>query len=490
MATPILKRHHHAVVTMHYDGPMALLRRREGSAPGSVRAALLAGFAVVFGLWLLWGYQLVRSLSQIEQNVSNVHATYIRGEQTLSKIRTNVLLGSIYLRDALIDGASAHKQAYRAELMRLRTEVEGLLAAYVPDVSSAEEREHWTRLQVELGDYWASRDIAFTEQASTSDDAAALLRNRVVPKRDTVLQIVDQLAALQAVANQRRQTEMDVLYRQVRARLLWMGAGTLMAALFVAVMASRHVNRLQREIERQRRNEQHNREDLERLSARLVDVQEQERRMLARELHDEVGQALTAVKMDIGMAMRGDVDQRTKGALEEARDLSENILRSVRDMSQLLHPSALDDFGLPATLTTYLRNFSHRTGIRAQLAETMEARLAPEIELCVYRIVQEALSNIAQHSGASACTVSLNAGGGMLRLVVEDNGRGLHDARERLASGRGLGLIGMRERAQALGGTFTIKERDGGGTFVAVTLPLEVAPVTNNADTESIRRAG
>jgi signal transduction histidine kinase len=479
-----------ATPTMHYDGSMALLRRREGSEPRSVRAALLAGFAVVFGLWLLWGYQLVRSLGQIEQSVASVHATYVRGEQTLSKIRTNVLLGSIYLRDALIDGATAHKEAYRAELMRLRTEVEQLLAGYLPDVSSQEEREHWTRLQIELADYWASRDVAFSDQAKTPAEAAALLRSRVVPKRETVLQIVDQLAALQAVANQRRQAEIDMLYRQVRARLLWMGAGTLLVALLVAVMASHHVNRLQREIERQRRSEQHNREDLERLSARLVDVQEQERRALARELHDEVGQALTAVKMDIGIALRADLDRRLRGALEEARDLSDNIMRSVRDMSQLLHPSALDDFGLPATLTTYLRNFSHRTGIRAQLAETMEARLAAEIELCVYRIVQEALSNIAQHSGATACTVSLNAGGGVLRLLVEDNGRGLRGTAERVESGRGLGLIGMRERAQALGGTFTIKDRDGGGTSVAVTLPLETTQVTNNADTESVRRAG
>jgi signal transduction histidine kinase len=315
-----------------------------------------------------------------------------------------------------------------------------------------------------------------------------LLRSRVVPKRETVLQILDQLAALQAAANQRHQTEIDLLYRQVRMRLLLMGAATLLVALLVAAIASRQVNRLQGEIERQRRSEQQNREDLERLSARLVDVQEQERRMLARELHDEVGQALTAVKMDIGMALRGEVDRRTRNALEEARDLSETILRSVRDMSQLLHPSALDDFGLPATLTAYLRNFAHRTGIRAQLAETMDTRLAPTIELCVYRIVQEALNNIAQHSGARVCTISINAGRGTLRLVAEDNGCGPGGGR--FGHGRGLGLIGMRERAQALAGTFTIKEREGGGTSVIVTLPLETGSVTNDAHAQSIQRAG
>jgi len=441
----------------------------------SVRAALAAGFAIVFGLWLLWGYQLVRSLREIERNVSSVHDAYVHGEQTLSKIRTNVLLGSIYLRDALIDGASARREIYRAELTRLRAEAEQLVRTYVPDVASQVERNHWERLQVELAEYWTSRDVAFTEQAKTPDEAAALLRSRVVPRRDTVLQILDQLAALQSVSNQRQQHEISLLYGQVRTRLLSMGGGTLLVALVVAVMASGHVSRLQRHIERQRRNEQRNREDLERLSARLVDVQEQERRTLARELHDEIGQALTAVKMDIGIALRADVDPRARMALEEARDISEATLRSVRDMSQLLHPSVLDDFGLPATLTTYLRNFSQRAGIRAQLAETMEARLAPVIEVCVYRIVQEALSNVARHSGATACTVALHSGGGFLRLVVEDNGRGVGAVANRMAAETGLGLIGMRERAQALGGSFTIGDRDGGGTIVAVMLPLGVA---------------
>ena len=111
----------------------------------SVRAALLEGFAIVFALWLLWGYQLVRSLHTIEQNVTSVHDSYVRGEQTLSKIRTNVLVGSIYLRDALIDGETARRESYRGELMRLRTEVEELLHSYLPAVTSSDAREHWTR---------------------------------------------------------------------------------------------------------------------------------------------------------------------------------------------------------------------------------------------------------------------------------------------------------------------------------------------------------
>jgi signal transduction histidine kinase len=455
----------------------------------STRVALATGFAIVFALWLLWGYQLRRSLENIEGSVASVHEQYVRGEQTLSKVRTNVLLGSIYLRDALIDNAPSHREGYRAELARLRVAIEQALTAYVPEVASEVEREHWARLKSELAEFWASRELALTDtEPLTPSQAAAMLRTRVVPRRETILEVLDQLAALQSEANRRRQAEANALYSQVRVRLMSMGGATLLAALIVAVMASRHVNRLQREIERQRAAEQRHRQDLERLSARLVDAQEDERRKLARELHDEVGQALTAVKMDIGIAMRSDNRIRVRGALEEASELTETTLRGVRDLSQLLHPSMLDDFGLPVTLTTYLRSFSQRTGVRAQLAETIDDRLVPAIEVCVYRIVQEAFNNIVQHSGATACTVSLTAGRGSLRLVVEDNGRGLGTFPRPAESRQGLGLIGMRERAQALGGTFAIENAPSGGTRISVKLPLQMLEPASSEGSE--RQAG
>jgi signal transduction histidine kinase len=159
----------------------------------------------------------------------------------------------------------------------------------------------------------------------------------------------------------------------------------------------------------------------------------------------------------------------------------------VRDLSQLLHPSMLDDFGLPTTLTTYLRSFTQRTGIRAQLVETIDDRLLPSTEVCVYRIVQEAFNNIVQHSGATACTVSLTSGRGVLRLLVEDNGRGPGPFPRPADARQGLGLIGMRERAQALGGTFAIENAPRGGTQILVTLPLQVAAP---AVAEEERQAG
>jgi len=430
----------------------------------SVRLALLLGFTAVFALWLVWAYQLVQNLEHIQRNVENLQRSYTRGDEALSLVRTNVLLGSIYLRDALIDSAPSQREYYRDELTRLRDQVEMRLATYVRDVPSA-EREAWERLQQELRDYWSSRDVAFTDSTRTSIESYLLLRQHVVPRRDGVLQIVDQRGVLQASARRQQEKETTALYESVRARLILIGSLTLVGAFVAAVLSSRRVSRLQHQVELQSLTEEHVRRDLERLSARLVDVQERERREISRELHDAIGQALTAVKMDIGLALRGEVSGRSRAALDEAKDITETTLQSVRDLSQLLHPSTLDDFGLPETLRTYLKRFSDRTGIRADLLVSLPDRLPPEVEASLYRIIQEAMNNVARHSGASACSVTISVRGSELRLVIDDNGCGLKGNR-----GHGLGLIAMRERAQAQGGSFVIESPAWGGTRLLVTM--------------------
>lgn len=172
---------------------------RAGRERLGVRLALVLGFAAVFGLWLAWGYQLLQHLEHIQHNVNDVQESYVRGEQVLVTVRTNVLLGSIYLRDALIDNESSRREYYRSELNRLRDEIEAPLNVYLRD-AAPEERGQWARLETELREYWASREMAFTDDAHTPTTAYLLLRKRVVPKRDGVLQIVDQLSDLQFAA--------------------------------------------------------------------------------------------------------------------------------------------------------------------------------------------------------------------------------------------------------------------------------------------------
>jgi signal transduction histidine kinase len=445
-------------------------------APGisSIRGAVVAGFAVLIAVWAFAGLELIRGLGDVERRVTAEHAAFADAADTVSLIRRNVLEASINVRDALIDADPLARESYRDELRILREAIEQRMGTYLRAVPSAEERGEWRKLRAKLDEYWTSLEFVFADDLPTSTTrAATMLRRNVRPIRKDVLMLLDNLRGLQQASRRQHDDDVALLYTEARVRFFWIVAGALLLGVGAAWFAARHIAGLEREIHRQRMAETHNRLDLERLSARLVDAQEAERRNLARELHDEVGQALTAIKMSVGVALRTPgTSPRAGAALEEARSVAETTLQGVRDLSQLLHPSMLDDFGLPETLAAYLRNFSKRTGIHAYFSlEEIEERLPPDVEVCIYRIVQEALTNVARHSGALTCEVSLRRVGEHVELAIEDSGRGMtltsdaHDAR------RGLGLMGMRERAQALDGRFVLGNRLEGGTRIVVTLP-------------------
>ena len=441
----------------------------------SIRRALVAGFAVLLAVWVFAGYELIRSLADVEQRVTAEHKAFARAADAVSTIRRSVLEASINVRDAVIDADAAARDSYRNELRGFRETSAQQILKYVPQAQSVAERDEWTKLQSKLDEFWTSLDFVFADDLPTNTTrAATVLRQNVRPIRKDVLTLLDNLKGLQQAAQRQHDQDVALLYRDARAQFVWIVTGALLFGLAAAWFATWHVAGLEREIHRQRLAETRNRLDLERLSARLVDAQEQERRSLARELHDEVGQALTAIKMAVGVALRTPgTHPRAQAALEEARGVAETTLQGVRDLSQLLHPSMLDDFGLPETLAAYLRNFSRRTGIRAQfLHEGGDERLTPDVEVCVYRIVQEALTNVARHSGALSCTVSLRRIDGEVELVVEDSGRGMVSSVDGADARRGLGLMGMRERAQTLAGRFTIANRPEGGTRIVVTLPV------------------
>jgi signal transduction histidine kinase len=217
-------------------------------------------------------------------------------------------------------------------------------------------------------------------------------------------------------------------------------------------------------------------EHLRHLSRRMMQVSEHTMRRLARELHDDLGQALTAIKMDLGFVDRelpGDSPVRPQ--VRQARNQVVAVLQSVRNLSQLLRPAALDDLGLVAAIQSYIRNFSERTRIVVSLdAPTTEMRLPPPIEVALYRVLQEALTNVARHAAARHVDVELEVSETAVTLSVVDDGRGF-DAATALQSqiyDRGLGVIGMRERVALYGGRFAIESRPGEGTRVELTISL------------------
>jgi PAS domain S-box-containing protein len=229
--------------------------------------------------------------------------------------------------------------------------------------------------------------------------------------------------------------------------------------------------RAEEERERLFQEVQHGREQLQALSRRLVEVQETERRFIARELHDEVGQILTGLKLSLEITSHLPADT-LRARLSDAQSLVEQLMEQVQGLSLDLRPTMLDDLGLLPALLWLTKRFADRTGVRVHLEHAgLDRRFAPEIETAAYRITQEALTNVARHAGIEEATTRLWVTQDTLNVQIEDRGQGFHVQAARDAA-TSSGLSGMRERAAALGGNLTIESTPGVGTRVDLQVPL------------------
>jgi len=214
------------------------------------------------------------------------------------------------------------------------------------------------------------------------------------------------------------------------------------------------------------------------LSGRLLQSRDDERRRLARDLHDSLGQILTAVKMNLSYLSRDSVhlDERGHNAVTESRDLIDTCIKEVRTLSHLLHPPMLDEVGLLPAIRWFVNGFSQRSGIDVKLDLPLTMRRFPiELEIAVFRAVQESLTNVHRHSGSPTATVRLNAQNGEIMLEVSDQGCGIPP--QKLAARQeqvmiGIGILGMRERMRQLGGQIEISSANK-GTSVYVKLPMK-----------------
>jgi signal transduction histidine kinase len=203
---------------------------------------------------------------------------------------------------------------------------------------------------------------------------------------------------------------------------------------------------------------------------RVVDGQELERRRLARELHDETGQALTSILLGLKAVEEAKDDATLGAAAGNLRELVVATLQDVRRLAVELRPKALDDFGLVPALERLVETFSERTGIDVQLESQLgDERLPEEMETTLYRLVQESLTNVVKHAHARTVSILIVRRTDRVTAIVEDDGRGFDPAEARAD---GLGLVGMRERAALVGGKLTVEAAAGAGTTIAVEVPL------------------
>ena len=249
--------------------------------------------------------------------------------------------------------------------------------------------------------------------------------------------------------------------------LVVMIAITLLGGAVLAALTIVHILKLEGEVQRRLEESVHARASLQELSARLVRAQEDERRSLSRELHDEVGQAFSAVLMETDNLLDLNPPSEMQARLSSIRGLAEKGINEIRNMALLLRPSMLDDFGLIPALDWQARETAKRTGMHIAVSSELADELPEEHKTCIYRVVQEALSNCARHAQASTVQVAVRGESGKIMLSVQDDGSGFDPRRV-----RGLGLLGMEERVRHLGGAFDIDSQPGRGTCVSVALPL------------------
>jgi signal transduction histidine kinase len=326
-------------------------------------------------------------------------------------------------------------------------------------------------LKNEVQVYWKVLEfISEMQEKDKRTRGSEFFSSDLVRRRNAMLDLVDRIDQISMRELASGDAKLNVTFDRLRVRLVWMLALTLGVGLVLAAFTIRRSLHLEAELQRRYEEGVRAQQELKELSARLVSAQEEERRAISRELHDEVGQSLSALLMEAGNAAASVPSDSTdvRRHVESIKKLAEASVQVIRNMTLLLRPSMLDDFGLVPALEWHAREISKRTGLRVHVtAEESAGELPDDLKTCIYRVVQEALHNCMRHAQARSVNVVVEQHARSIHISVEDDGRGFDAHRV-----RGLGLVGMEERVNHLGGAFEIESKPGAGTRVTVELPL------------------
>jgi signal transduction histidine kinase len=438
--------------------------RRSRTPDVHSRVALMAGFG---GLLLLMAFAEiddVRALREIQNSNDEIREDFLLRTRLLERIRGDVYVSGTYVRDYLLEPEGGKAEGHRYSLIETRHDMDEALARY-RGLLKAPERQPFEALTAALAGYWSVLEPVFGwTPGQRKRDGFSFLRDEVFRRRMAMLGIADQIRALNESQLNEGKARVERTFSELRQRLtvtlgLTIGLGLLLAAFSIWRILSLEAEEAT-----------HFRES-QQLSARLVEAQEDERRSISRELHDEVGQSLTGVLVEmanLSTSIRAGDAAAAAAKADEVKKLVESSIGVVRNMALLLRPAMLDDLGLVPALEWQAREVSKRSGVWVKvLAENVSEQLPEEHKTCIYRVVQEALHNCVQHAVASAVSVTVKQEPERLLLSVRDDGKGFDFNHE-----KGMGLLGIEERVSRLGGVFAVESQPGGGALLQVSLPL------------------
>jgi signal transduction histidine kinase len=451
---------------------LRMVYREEAEMKSRTKIALVFGFGT---LLIVIGFLAITSFwgaERIYRDVSAIHDTYRSDSALLDDIHTDVYIAAILTRDYLMDPQTTTAVQYQNDLLARRTSMEKHLAdlalMMVPEGSLALER-----LRREVDVYWNLLDPIFEwDPAQKATIGYNFLQQQVIPRRKAVLSLTNEIDLLNAVNLRKEQQKINESQREFRRYVVGMSALALASALLVAGVSFMQIYRLEKRSEEERQRTEHAEQELRFLSQKLVQAQEVERKSISRELHDEIGQMLTGLKLEIRNLeeLRTSPGTGFQEHLAEARNLAERTLRAVRNLAMGLRPSMLDDLGLAPALQWQVREFSRLNGIpaTAEIDGDLD-KLPEEVCTCVYRVVQESLTNCARHAQAKNVHVTLHGSRSRIIMTVQDDGIGFDPSS---APSRGLGLIGMEERVRELRGKMAISSLPNRGTLLEISIPM------------------
>ena len=444
----------------------------------SKRTVLRTGFTLVIAVLVLSTVEAYRIQINVSRQHMEIYRHFVEQEAALSTLRKNLWLTGNHVRDFFIQNTPEQGAALLAAVRDMQAEDDRALEVLL---NSPSHRLAVPGLRTSIDEFWAiARKLPATMLSATNDEELAFLKSEVVPRRGELYNALREVTLADQHMLEASEGEFAGTRRRAALRLLLMlGLGVLLSGAVMRI-SLRHAENLEREADRHVAAVEEAKHELQQLSARLLEIEEEGRRRLSRELHDEIGQTLALLQIEISHAQGMlDTPGRLEDRLARARELAVRTVQNIRNISGLLRPALLDDLGLVPALQFQLEEFIRRSGIACEFTEdAVEDRLPDAVKTCVYRVVQEALHNCEKHSGARSVKVTVRQLKDALVAEVVDDGCGFSSGVRRST---GLGLLGMRERSVNAGGSLTIDSTPGRGTRIALRIPLAPAKQEVNA---------
>jgi signal transduction histidine kinase len=441
--------------------------RPQRSAP-----VLLIVFGMLIGLIAISGIGALHRARETYRAVATLTEHYRHTDRILHSIASGIYMAGLVARDYLLDPANTNAPAYRRQLLEERSNMEKEFA----ELRTAIRDEHKPQLEalrVEVEGYWDALDPLFEwTPAQKATRAFYFLRQEILPRRHAATRITSDISRLTQANLDRQQQEIERSQASMALFVERMLAVTVLLGLGIAAVTVFRMTKLERQSREQSARTEEAERELRRLSRQLVQAQEEERKSISRELHDEVGQMLTALRMELRSLqdLRTAPGEQFGDHLGGAKRLAEQSLRALRDMAMGLRPSMLDDLGLGSAVQWQARQFSKRTGIPVNVQiDGLSAPLPEPHRTCIYRIIQEALTNCERHAHARRIDIAISVDSSGISASIRDDGVGFDPAAVR---GRGLGLIGMQERVRELHGELTISSQRPLGAVVSARIPV------------------